>query len=170
MPYAGAPLRLRFPFLFIFIFIFLSRPLLLRMFSSTAIKQANFARHHDPSRHLDGAQSDLTHPTSPAITYTSRKKNRPRRATTSTWKVKEAGSWNALLARAGQSSHKVRKKKKKYTQRGLRRLLVESTKDEGQTQNRFLDAEGEFVGFPSVEEVCAFSSQDWDKLFQALDS
>ncbi|KAH6883989.1 hypothetical protein B0T10DRAFT_463346 [Thelonectria olida] len=129
----------------------------------------NFAGHHDPSRHLDGAQSDPTNPTSPAITYTSRKKNRPRRATTPTWKVKEVGSWNALLARAGQSSHKVRKKKK-YTQRGLRCLLVESTKDEGQTQNRFLDAEGEFVGFPSVEEVCAFSSQDWDKLFQALDS
>ncbi|KAH6883961.1 hypothetical protein B0T10DRAFT_463321 [Thelonectria olida] len=124
------------------------------------MEQANFAGHHDPSRHLDGAQSDPTHPTSPAITYTSRKKNRPRRATTPTWKVKEAGSWNALLARAGQSSHKVRKKK--YTQRvGQLELINNGTPQDKKMEHM---SEAHFLSTFAMVKIKSFASQEFRML------
>jgi hypothetical protein len=33
---------------------------------------------------------------------------------------------------------------------------------------RFLDAEGDFVGFPSVQELMLLNPKDWDDLFKAL--
>jgi hypothetical protein len=41
-------------------------------------------------------------------------------------------------------------------------------KNVSQVRNRFLDAEGDFVGFPSIQELMLLNPKDWDDLFEAV--
>ncbi|KFA81653.1 hypothetical protein S40288_11768 [Stachybotrys chartarum IBT 40288] len=124
-----------------------------------------------PTKHLEEAPSVTTDPASSVITRAAQSKTKSQRNILPSRKVKEAGSWEAILYQVRKSSVTTRRKQRKPGKQkrgGYRQTETrEPPKNEVREQNRFLDGAGEFVGFPSIQELCLFESNDWGDLFEA---